>query len=246
MPNELIVSHYATYFAEQYPMSLICRGDTVLDLGAGCGDFSLLAALKVGSGGRVIAVEPDPVAFTFLVRNISANRIRNVVAVQAAVWGDEPHPPFFTQKDTGSRLSDIGSARVSVVTINDLMKDSTQINVIKMDVEGAERSVFSSSIATISLVSVVFVEAHSPSIASDILNHLHEAGFSTIAWDMRRAMSKSAKNILRHPLEFLEAECRSGFYGLRAVTRGFRGNNPVDPRSGMSLIIATRRSLGSA
>jgi FkbM family methyltransferase len=241
MPNEMIVSHYATYFAEQYRLSLISTGDTVLDLGAGYGDFSLLAALKVGPRGRVIAVEPDLWAFSFLTRNIRANALSNVVAVHAAIWGDEPHPTLFRQEGTGSKLSDSGSAAVNVVTMEDLRTKVTRIDVIKMDIEGAESSVFRSSMAVIAHARSVFVEVHSPSTRLEISSLLDDAGFTTFTWNMRSVMSTSARNILRHPLEFLEAEYKSGFYALRAATRAFRGKNPVDSQSGLSLIIATKR-----
>ncbi len=241
MPNEMIVSHYATYFAEQYPLSLISTGDTVLDLGAGYGDFSLLAALKVGPSGRVIAVEPDLRAFTFLTRNIRANGISNVVPVHAAIWGDEPHPTLFRPEGSGSKLSDSGSVAVNVVTMEDLRTKATRIDVIKMDIEGAENSVFRSSLTAIAHTRSIFVEVHSPSIRVEISSLLDKAGFATFTWNMKSVVWTSARNVFRHPLEFFEAEYKSGFYALRAATRAFRGKNPVDSQSGLSLIIATRR-----
>jgi FkbM family methyltransferase len=240
MTCEMIVSHYSTYFAEQYPLSLISVGDIVLDLGAGYGDFSLLAALRVGPTGRVIAVEPDPLGFMFLVRNIRRNSISNIVPMRAAIWGDEPHPSLFSPEGTGSRLSEYGSVNVDIVTMEDLRAKVARIDVIKMDIEGAENSVFRSSMAVIARTRSILVEAHSPSIRFEISNLLAGAGFTTFSWNMRSALATSARNVVRHPLEFIEAEYKSGFYALRAVTRAFRGKNPVDSQSGLSLIIATQ------
>ena len=240
MLSDMIVSHYSTYFAEQYPLSMISSGDTVLDLGAGYGDFSLLAALRVGPSGRVIAVEPDPLAFKFLNRNIRINDIANVVPVHAAVWGHEPHPSSFRPEGTGSRLSDSGSVGVDVVTIENLAARTSRIDVIKMDIEGAEDSVFRTSMPVIAHARTVFVEAHSLSIRLEISSLLNKAGFATFTWNMKNVLAGVTRRVLRHPLEFLDAEYRSGFYALGAVTRAFRGQNPIDPRSGLSLIIATR------
>lgn len=47
-------------------LSLVGSGATVVDLGAGCGQFSLAAGHRVGSRGRVIAVEDSPGSFPFL------------------------------------------------------------------------------------------------------------------------------------------------------------------------------------
>jgi FkbM family methyltransferase len=65
----------------------VCPTDTVVDIGAHTGVFSVIAARKA-SKGRVIAVEPDPKNFQVLQRNLQLNNLENVVPVQAAVWRD--------------------------------------------------------------------------------------------------------------------------------------------------------------
>ena len=51
-----------------------CRpGDTVLDVGANIGIFSLWASERVGPSGRVVAVEPLPPIFDTFVHNIAAH-----------------------------------------------------------------------------------------------------------------------------------------------------------------------------
>lgn len=53
-------------------------GAVVLDVGAGCGVFSLPAARRIGSGGQVYALEPNPRAFQRLVRTLALNALGNV------------------------------------------------------------------------------------------------------------------------------------------------------------------------
>ena len=58
--------------------SLDCRGETVVDMFAGIGYFSLPLALHA-KAKRVVACEINPVAFGYLVDNIGLNRVEDVV-----------------------------------------------------------------------------------------------------------------------------------------------------------------------
>jgi SAM-dependent methyltransferase len=57
---------------------VICQGDTVLDIGAGSGTDTLLAAGLVGPSGRVIALDMTPAMVAKLSRNIAAAGVTNV------------------------------------------------------------------------------------------------------------------------------------------------------------------------
>jgi tRNA wybutosine-synthesizing protein 2 len=58
--------------------SLDCRGETIADMFAGIGYFSLPLALHA-KAERVVACEINPVAFGYLVENIALNRVETVV-----------------------------------------------------------------------------------------------------------------------------------------------------------------------
>lgn len=65
--------------------SPVQNGWTVVDIGAGIGDFSI----KVAYGKpdtQVFAFEPFPGSFTLLLRNLEINKIDNVQPYQKAVW----------------------------------------------------------------------------------------------------------------------------------------------------------------
>ncbi len=54
--------------------SRYCRGDiTFIDIGANIGLFSALALHQIGSGGRVVCIEPDSESYRFLKKTIGAN-----------------------------------------------------------------------------------------------------------------------------------------------------------------------------
>lgn len=121
-------------------------GDIVFDLGAYCGVSTYHFSKAVGEAGRVIAVEPDPVNFELLERNIARHELRNVTAVNGAVAGRPGLRAFNTDGTLGAALSDViprgvfqKTADVHVTTLADLSATYGVLpTFIKMDIEGAE------------------------------------------------------------------------------------------------------------
>lgn len=128
--------------AMQFMLRALRPGDEFLDVGANIGAFSLLACIFAGA--NVTAVEPDPTSASRLRENLSLNRLDSVHVVESAV-GPRPGTASFTVGlDTMNRLAVAGDSvtqRVSVTTIDDLAHDHS-FELIKIDVEGAERAVF--------------------------------------------------------------------------------------------------------
>ncbi|WP_342642063.1 FkbM family methyltransferase [Rhodoligotrophos ferricapiens] len=60
-------------------------GMCFIDIGANAGLFSLMAAERVGPDGVVIAFEPSPQQYGYLIRNIRANGFRNILPLPMAV-----------------------------------------------------------------------------------------------------------------------------------------------------------------
>jgi len=88
-------------------------GDTVLDIGANIGYFTLLFAQLVGAQGRVYAFEPDPTNFHILRRNIERNGLKNVVPEQKAVSSRTGKIRLFSDKTNrgDNRTFDPGNGR---------------------------------------------------------------------------------------------------------------------------------------
>src|SRR3990167_2652221 len=63
----------------------IRKKDTVIDIGAHIGSFSIFAA-RDAQGGKGYSFEPDPANFAQLTKNINANRAENVTASKRAVY----------------------------------------------------------------------------------------------------------------------------------------------------------------
>lgn len=119
---------------------VVRRGQTVLDLGAHVGYYTLLCARLVGKGGRVIAFEPDAENQACLRGHVRANSLRNVLVVPAAVGFENGTAAFASGLGSGKgRLSVQGKGRVQVVSLDSFVTEhDLKPDLIKMDVEGAE------------------------------------------------------------------------------------------------------------
>ncbi|MHC4069364.1 MAG: FkbM family methyltransferase [Planctomycetota bacterium] len=120
--------------------SIIRPDDTVFDLGANVGTYSVSAAAR--TDGKVIAVEPASETFELL--NRSASQFPNMTAVHAAI-SDKPGTAFLSHDGSSEsyRLSDDNGTqneKVPLVTVDDIAAAHgiESVDIIKMDVEGHE------------------------------------------------------------------------------------------------------------
>jgi FkbM family methyltransferase len=126
---------------------VIHRGMTVVDLGAGVGYYTLLAAKAVGTQGTVYAFEPDPVNYSFLLRNVKVNGYHNVVAQQKAVSNTIGYVKLFLDdRYSGHSLYfrnglSKRALTVETTTLDAFFKEKgwPRVDVVKMDIEGAEK-----------------------------------------------------------------------------------------------------------
>jgi FkbM family methyltransferase len=134
---------------------IVRDGMNVLDLGANVGYYTLLAGSQVGERGRVFAFEPWQGSFSLLQKNIEVNGFKNITAVPKAVSSRCGRRELFLAKDpvhhslaleNGSK-----SVEVDVITVDEFVRErNISVDVVKMDVEGAESDVLEGMADTIS------------------------------------------------------------------------------------------------
>src|SRR5262245_20929132 len=129
-------------------------GMTFVDVGANDGYYTLFAARRVGSTGRVVAVEPSSRERVNLKHNITRNRLGNVAVVPAALGSACGVADLHLAQGKHSGHNTLGkfahdgvlADRLQRVDVETLDKVVTAlglplIDFVKIDVEGAEASV---------------------------------------------------------------------------------------------------------
>lgn len=140
---------------ETAELSLMLRqvrpGDVFLDIGANIGVFSLLVA-RSDPSISVHAFEPIPLNSCLLEASKHLNHLSNITVVRACVGQALGEVDFAVASDSAhSSIMDTGRKpllchiRVPVLTMDSYIADShlRRVDVIKVDVEGAEKMVLS-------------------------------------------------------------------------------------------------------
>jgi FkbM family methyltransferase len=124
-------------------------GMTVIDVGAHVGYYTVLFSRLVGATGRVFAFEPHPANFELLSRNVRRRAPGNVSLHREAVSDHEGDADFWQAPlSLGHSLfpvkADATWLSVKTVSLDGLCRRQAleQVDLVKVDVEGAEPEVF--------------------------------------------------------------------------------------------------------
>jgi FkbM family methyltransferase len=131
----------------------IRAGDTVADIGAHCGYWSLYLSRLVGTGGSVIAVEPHADNLSNMRINLARRNVQNVTIVPCAIGLGETanlHISRYSGSHTIASVMSPGkrtgeTVRVAMRTLDDVLSGSRP-SFIKVDVEGGEYDVVSTGL----------------------------------------------------------------------------------------------------
>ena len=165
--------------------STLKGGETVMDVGANIGYFTLLMARQVGPKGRVIAFEPLPTVFELLRENLRLNNLLWAHAECKAVTDHDGETRM--QSESGNPLSftacvaEEGDFVVATVSMDRYVEAAslTRLDLIKIDVEGAEDAVIRGMTKSLQRFRpVVLVEIHAnDGQKSEALERLEGAGY---------------------------------------------------------------------
>jgi FkbM family methyltransferase len=144
------------------PFVPLRQGDVIIDIGAGVGDHVLVFSRRVGSNGRVIAVEAHPETARCLQLTVDANGLSNTRVFSEAAWNK---PALLTMSDADAHEGNaVGSGTIQVRArpVDEMLAplNLERIDLIKLNVEGAEFEALEGMTETLSRAAGIVVSCH--------------------------------------------------------------------------------------
>ncbi len=205
----------AVYVSGTYEPNTLCvirgllePGGVFFDVGANAGIISLAAAAWVGASGRVFSFEASQREFTRLTETVAINGLSHVFAVRAAVADREGRADLRVAEAACSGLNTLGERfaydvetdrieSVETITLDRFVSERAidRVDVMKIDVEGAEGAVLTGSRELLA--------EHRPALVIEVFS----ASLAANGWN-------------RSALERLLRDARYGFYSIDEGSAG--------------------------
>lgn len=140
-------------------------GAAILDIGANVGIVSIYMA-KLWPNATIYAYEPLSLNYANLEKNIAINDVTNVIPVNAAVTADGRDITMrFNYDNMGGATSLLGTPPYNEipaksVTLPSIMEKLGHVDLLKLDVEGAEHEILATCNGTLDKVDFLAMEAH--------------------------------------------------------------------------------------
>ena len=219
---------YGEPFTIELFQRVIKPGTVIFDIVANIGIYTVFGAMKTGERGKVYAFEPDPRNYKYLVWNVRSHHLVNVLPVAKALANVEGGITLYMHADpTSSRIVEsswraegiVGTRVVKVSTLDKFAKEHriSNIDVLKIDVEGAELSVIEGGKETLKhLPSVAIFFELAPKLITkpkiiELLKLLKALDFQT--W----LIDEDGKRLLENVQSYVEDESMLGESKVNAL-----------------------------
>lgn len=162
-PDSLsFIWQYKEIFAdESYKFQTDSSNPVIYDCGANIG-ISCLYFSSNYLNSKIKAFEADPNIVKILNENLSKNNISNVEVIGKAVWINNDGVEISLEGSDGASIySNTNLIKVSSIRLKDMIEKESKIDVLKMDIEGAEYEVLKDCKNSLSSVENMFIEYHS-------------------------------------------------------------------------------------
>lgn len=149
--------------------------DVILDIGANIGWYSLVLKANIPANIRVFAIEPEPLNYSLLEKNISNNGVKGISTFNVAVAEKSGYSTLFLYypKNSGRHsLLDINpqtkkSVQVETVSLDEFLPKQNigydRIKLIKIDIEGYEVFALKGAVKLLQHLPYLFIE-YSPTL----------------------------------------------------------------------------------
>lgn len=170
LPSSDVSCYEQVFIDKEYDFSVERQPEVIVDAGANIGLASIYFANRYPEA-RIIAIEPEKDNFELLRKNVTP--YPNITPVQAALWNRNEEINMLDpglgewgfmaeERESGNEPPVNARHSVSAMTVDGIMKDHRleKIDILKVDIEGAEKEVFSDTSSWIDMVDSLIVELH--------------------------------------------------------------------------------------
>lgn len=189
-----------------YYTELAAENPVIIDAGAHIGVATLYFA-HLFPTATITALEPNPIARDLLEKNIWENRLEDRVTILPVALSDRAVSALLHHLGpdgwqlnanltpnawNGQALGE--TTEVETITLKSLL--TQPIDLLKLDVEGAELAILKAARTSLNQVTELFVEFHPVSGNSlpELLALLKKSGFTTTVWQNQKEV-KHPKNV---------------------------------------------------
>ena len=129
----------------------IKENEVIIDVGANIGYYSIMLANIVGSNGKIYALEPEPTNYQTLKKNITLNKLENIIEPYQMGASDTNSPRFLYRSKYSNMHSFIlpendildiknpkSQIEIKMTNLSDFISNKEPIDMLRMDIEGYE------------------------------------------------------------------------------------------------------------
>lgn len=175
---------YQEIFLDQlYKFNSDSERPLIIDCGSNIG-LSIIFFKRLYPECRILAFEADPDICSVLKKNINAFEFNNVEINEKAVWTNNESIEFVQEGGASGMIGHSGSnktIRIPCTRLLDIIDRQKKIDLLKIDIEGAEGAVLKDCEQVLHKVDKIFIEYHSMEIEEQTLEQtliiLKKAGF---------------------------------------------------------------------
>ena len=167
---------------EIYKFIPVSDNPVIIDCGANMG-LSVLYFSEKYPQSEIIAFEPQEDIFSILQQNVNSFGLTNVALHRKAVWDSETTLKFYTDNGMGGSVTNVFQHQDPLLVETTILRNllDRKIDLLKLDIEGAEYQVLRHCADKLHQVEHIFVEYHSfvheTQHLDDLLSILKQQGF---------------------------------------------------------------------
>lgn len=189
-PSSLLYLFQEVFLSKEYYFKTKNERPLIIDCGSNIG-MSVLFFKMIYPQAIITAIEPNPDTFKLLKKNVAQNKLKDIKLLNCCLSNKEGFEKFYIPNiENASLIASIYEERgnaehfsVRSIRLSDLLID-IQVDLVKIDIEGAERKVFQDLVQSnvISNSNFYLLEYHHKieglsNILTKILDRFEEEGF---------------------------------------------------------------------